>query len=225
MDKRSGFTLIELLVVIAIIAILAAILFPVFANAKEQSKFTGCSSNLKQLGIGFSMYLDDNNGRYPSPARNRVASEPLLHPSQDSAVVTWDVAIYRYVKNVGAFRCPSDGFQRPEFSRISGEPLPRSYTLNAQRGYNTWTQGEMKPRPSRYVLLSEWLRHANYYGTDRHAWNDFGGWDCCMGIRLAKSGVHLNGSVASYLFCDGHVKGWRPSEINANPSEHWEYLN
>ncbi|HEY3266155.1 MAG TPA: prepilin-type N-terminal cleavage/methylation domain-containing protein [Armatimonadota bacterium] len=63
--RRRGFTLIELLVVIAIIAILAAILFPVFAKARERAKSTTCLNNLKQLGIAMRMYADDNDGGYP----------------------------------------------------------------------------------------------------------------------------------------------------------------
>src|SRR5688572_2846551 len=70
--KRRGFTLIELLVVIAIIAILAAILFPVFAQAREQARTASCLSNLKQLGLGFKMYAQDYDenwpmGTYPGP--------------------------------------------------------------------------------------------------------------------------------------------------------------
>lgn len=65
-QKRSqGFTLIELLVVIAIIAILAAILFPVFAQARERAKASACQSNLKQIGLAFMMYTQDNDGKYP----------------------------------------------------------------------------------------------------------------------------------------------------------------
>ena len=65
--KRSGFTLIELLVVIAIIAILAAILFPVFARARENARRTSCVSNLKQIGLGIMQYTQDYDERYPLP--------------------------------------------------------------------------------------------------------------------------------------------------------------
>src|SRR3569623_3055117 len=66
--RRRAFTLIELLVVIAIIAILAAILFPVFANAREKARQTSCLSNMGQLGKGFRMYMDDNDGTLPAAA-------------------------------------------------------------------------------------------------------------------------------------------------------------
>jgi prepilin-type N-terminal cleavage/methylation domain-containing protein/prepilin-type processing-associated H-X9-DG protein len=75
MERRKGFTLIELLVVIAIIAILAAILFPVFVNAREKARQTSCLSNMSQLGKSFKMYLDDNNSAYPNcPGLDRLAA-------------------------------------------------------------------------------------------------------------------------------------------------------
>ena len=73
--KHTAFTLIELLVVIAIIAILAAILFPVFAQAREKARQTSCLSNLKQLGLAFEMYKQDYDGQYPIN-RNRTSSDP-----------------------------------------------------------------------------------------------------------------------------------------------------
>jgi len=104
MKRQSGFTLIELLVVIAIIAILAAILFPVFARARENARKSSCMSNVKQLGMGVTMYVQDYDEafplRYQGTSGNTgvrwypLAGQPtyLLEP---------------YVKSTAAFRCPS----------------------------------------------------------------------------------------------------------------------
>lgn len=93
MLKRNGFTLIELLVVIAIIAILAAILFPVFAQAREKARQTSCLSNEKQLGLAFIQYTSDNNERYPST------------PNSGDG---WAGRIYSYVRSTGVYVCPDD---------------------------------------------------------------------------------------------------------------------
>ena len=94
----SGFTLIELLVVIAIIAILAAILFPVFAQAREKARGTSCLSNGKQLGLSVTMYAQDYDERLPG-----------LEVAWQSAEFTWPQMVQPYMKNWGLFRCPSDG--------------------------------------------------------------------------------------------------------------------
>jgi prepilin-type N-terminal cleavage/methylation domain len=70
--RRHGFTLIELLVVIAIIAILAAILFPVFAQAREKARQTMCTSNLRNIGMAFLMYATDYDGKFPTPGGQRA---------------------------------------------------------------------------------------------------------------------------------------------------------
>jgi prepilin-type N-terminal cleavage/methylation domain-containing protein len=93
MQKRHAFTLIELLVVIAIIAILAAILFPVFAKAREKARQTACISNNKQLGLAFMQYIQDNDEIYPST------------PNWGSG---WAGRIYTYVKSTGVYKCPDD---------------------------------------------------------------------------------------------------------------------
>ena len=73
MSRKSGFTLIELLVLIAIIAILAAILFPVFAKVREKARQISCLSNMKQLGLGFAQYTQDNDEAYPCGMWQAVA--------------------------------------------------------------------------------------------------------------------------------------------------------
>src|SRR5437868_5451911 len=93
--KDSGFTLIELLVVIAIIAILAAILFPVFAQAREAARKTACLSNLKQLGLGWIMYAQDYDETYPLAAANYLIPLP---PPYTPVYPTWTYFIYPYIK-------------------------------------------------------------------------------------------------------------------------------
>ncbi|MFO7946111.1 MAG: DUF1559 domain-containing protein [Armatimonadota bacterium] len=105
---RKGFTLIELLVVIAIIAILAAILFPVFARAREKARQSNCLSNIKQLMTGVLMYSQDYDEMYPEAV---VVALPS-YTSPDGTTVTagfmpWPMCIYPYIKNVQIFNCPS----------------------------------------------------------------------------------------------------------------------
>lgn len=99
--EKKGFTLIELLVVIAIIAILAAILFPVFARARENARKANCLSNLKQLGNALSMYVQDYDERYPAADY----ADSRLSP----AGIFWASCLYPYVKNYRVYRCPTAG--------------------------------------------------------------------------------------------------------------------
>lgn len=111
MRNRKAFTLIELLVVIAIIAILAAILFPVFAQAREAAKKTASISNQKQLGLGVAMYTGDNDQCFPQSAyaitnQTLVGGEPA--PGAGSQIYSMYDALYAYQKNLDILRSPGE---------------------------------------------------------------------------------------------------------------------
>ena len=138
MHRRNGFTLIELLVVIAIIAILAAILFPVFAQAREKARATACLSNTKQMGLAVQMYAQDYDetvipfwyvyGAWSGqPWEQRMTTYILAQP---------------YVKNYGIFKCPSghqtfpNGMMDPSAPGGVRKPMEISYSYNSLRDTN-----------------------------------------------------------------------------------------
>ncbi|HEY3781330.1 MAG TPA: prepilin-type N-terminal cleavage/methylation domain-containing protein [Fimbriimonadaceae bacterium] len=133
---KKAFTLIELLVVIAIIAILAAILFPVFSQAKEAAKKTSCLSNTKQMGVGLYLYLNDyddslpmanypNNGSTSAFSYRAKGSSATSYPASN-----WADIIQPYVKNYQVFKCPDDASGPLVFSGSPVPGYPLSYALN-----------------------------------------------------------------------------------------------
>lgn len=100
-NRRAGFTLIELLVVIAIIAILAAILFPVFAQARQKARQAACLSNQKQLGTAVLMYIQDYDETFPTCNRAYNSTD------EQTGEASWMRHLYTYSKNIGIFNCPS----------------------------------------------------------------------------------------------------------------------
>jgi prepilin-type N-terminal cleavage/methylation domain-containing protein len=137
----TGFTLIELLVVIAIIAILAAILFPVFAQAREKARQATCLSNMKQIGLASNLYVQDYDETFPG--HNWPQGEGL-HALPDGrryrGHVGWPLLFYPYIKNLGVFICPSDDNPRDgwtdngkanPYNNTWGKPIPLSYSENA----------------------------------------------------------------------------------------------
>jgi prepilin-type N-terminal cleavage/methylation domain-containing protein/prepilin-type processing-associated H-X9-DG protein len=113
--QKHGFTLIELLVVIAIIAILAAILFPVFAQAREKARQASCMNNLKQLATGMLMYSDDNENLFP-PVLGRQPGERFIYP------MTWMARLQPYLKNTSVLVDPSSGHTNQDWNS-SGDLL------------------------------------------------------------------------------------------------------
>ena len=122
-SKRTGFTLIELLVVIAIISILAAILFPVFARARENARRASCMSNLKQMGLATMMYVQDYDEKYP---RSLTLPSPATQLPPDGYYWVagdwfWPQLLYPYTKSTQVVMCPS----APVVPfNTSGKPVP-----------------------------------------------------------------------------------------------------
>lgn len=151
--RRSGFTLIELLVVIAIIAILAAILFPVFAQAREKARQTSCLSNMKQIDTGLMLYTQDND--------ETMCAEVFMPPidgGKDNAF-SYDRQLAPYVKNDAVYACPSD--TAPRFDSdvwdgaYKGKLLKRSYAIiNTLRTEEGIARGESPDKNSGVIAHS-----------------------------------------------------------------------
>ncbi|MFH1631676.1 MAG: DUF1559 domain-containing protein [bacterium] len=195
MSKKSGFTLIELLVVIAIIAILAAILFPVFAKAREKARQTSCLSNLKQIGLGAMMYAQDYDETMPItqgyiPAATLIANQ-----------VEWIFTIQPYIKNKQIYVCPSR-----TTNAIYGGGTSDTTWGGCSYSYNLWLNRAASGRilsPATTLLFTE-LRN-NYC----YVRNDDTGW--------APEFNHNDG--LNVAFCDGHSK-WQKNN-KAGAGCHW----
>jgi len=219
-SRRFAFTLIELLVVIAIIAILAAILFPVFAQARERARMTACVSNMRQMGAALMMYVQDYDETFPycrfHGADGLAASRTYV----------WRNAIRPYLKNLDVLGCPSNPYSRTipgvptagnTFAKNGGnaegwqsEPeqrMPTSYSLNScaitWQPADTLKAGQSPPlrmgdvsRPADTILISECLwPNADLYGE----WLTRKDW--CPGVF-----AHQAGKVGNFIFFDGHAK-------------------
>lgn len=205
--KRRGFTLIELLVVIAIISLLAAILFPVFARARENARRTSCASNLKQIGLGIMQYTQDYDEKYPKGAGNTT-----------STTGNWAQVVQPYVKSTQLFQCPSnpnantarDG-NDPSLPAICGgyAPNPR-LIISRQAAPSIIVQGVgAVDKPSQKILVGE--LNATY--------NDvLAPWWSAATIESDAYAGHLG--TMNCLFVDGHVKALRPS-AQAEPFNMW----
>ncbi len=204
--NRKGFTLIELLVVIAIIAILAAILFPVFAQARESARQTQCTNNQKQIATSVLMYVQDYDETFPMSAyfgRNEAGQLRLF--------AIYDV-LAPYIKNVDIFVCPSyrPGIDWPQRVQAAGSPAPAVGTFryvgyipnlglfgenfcgaNIQKRTPVTKMAALEAPVNTIMLFDGYLKNAaplefyNFLGFARH-----------------KEGLVIN-------FADGHAKWWR----------------
>jgi len=213
--RKHGFTLIELLVVIAIIAILAAILFPVFAKAREKARQASCQSNEKQLGVAIMQYAQDYDETYP------------LY-SMSSPTRYWPDLVYPYMKSAQILQCPS--------RRGSGQiwPGPDTTSSNCAYGLNYASNGSnyagatmaQIKYPAERVIVGESYNVAKY--------NPFNNSTYTLAGLIARSNSGTTeGTPAPHndgenvLFGDGHVK-WMSSADLLSPaaaSKYWDARN
>ena len=216
MSRRpNAFTLIELLVVIAIIAILAAILFPVFAKAREKARQTSCLSNLKQLGLAVMQYCQDYDETYPISYQDAAGG-----PGTASQIpLTWPNRIQTYIKSTQLYGCPSDS--RPPNVDFAGcRPILQSYAWNRYAGidipawgyYNVLALAAVQA-PAGLVLFgddsSDWLT-AGYGG--RFNTLDSPDWFESLDTQVF-AGRHMGGD--NMVFADGHAKWVNSSGFNS----------
>ncbi len=208
--KQAGFTLIELLVVIAIVAILAALFFPVFAQARRRAYSATCASNLRQAGVAFGMYTSDYDGLYPiaidpadrdtpqiwdsfPPFKALIPQLPWLHE-----------VLQPYVKSKELFHCPADtGIGIEDFT---GQVLNAKPTSFGKYGTSYLYRTEIAVRGLHDSSFQE-PSNVNLYMDGSGIWHGSGRSDESIGVsEWYKSNPDLQNRRFNTLHADGHVK-------------------
>lgn len=182
--KRGGFTLIELLVVIAIIAILAAILFPVFQKVRENARRAACMSNMKQMGTAIAMCTQDYDEYLPKGYFN---DEIGGKQTGFKYYIGWEGVIYNYIKSPGIFTCPDDStgatkvIDAPPPGQPATPPGPLTVAIGQSYRYNTSNQPNEAytavslaalDSPSQSIQIAE-----SVPGVDNAYYNDLATWE------------------------------------------------
>lgn len=215
MRRSNGFTLIELLVVIAIIAILAAILFPVFARAREKARQSSCSSNVKQIALGHMMYLQDYDERFVSCYDDGMGSANR---------VIWADKLQPYVKNRQIFLCPScDVSTIPATGNMQGTRYAMPMQHVFPEGWVTVVSIGSFAAPAETAMVIEnyncWYQHVCPRHGEYHAnglLQTVGGRTSIVG-RLGEVTYPWHNNGLNVGFVDGHVK-WMSVSDMANPA-------
>ncbi len=208
--KPNGFTLVELLIVMAIVAVIVAILFPVFAGVRERGRRTVCQSNLKQIALAMQQYVQDNDGSYP-------------------AIHNWAFAANSYAKNAEIFRCPDAPSDEQtivslvDFSCVSAPcpvdaPYDRSHPVNYI--YNLPRLVTFSALPTAHsrgnhesVLATPstvWLNMDTYWTNNSSTY--YYGRSVSTSCGRAFEGTILHSGAGNYSYLDGHVKWLTPEE-------------
>ena len=229
-NGKKAFTLIELLVVIAIIAILAAILFPVFARARENARRSSCQSNLKQISLGVIQYTQDYDERYPNALTGNT-----------TGIIGWADAIQPYLKSYQIYQCPSETDVAPVQTTDPNLGGYTDYWYNARLSFNASNSQHNSginqsavTSPTLTIMLGGGSADSSSGGSTAryraNGCNPSGSATLanptttnCTGIELATVNglggtthtprphvMHLGGNV--YAFADGHVKWYKGSE-------------
>jgi prepilin-type N-terminal cleavage/methylation domain-containing protein/prepilin-type processing-associated H-X9-DG protein len=204
-SRKPGFTLIELLVVIAIIAILAAILFPVFAQARDKARQASCLSNQKQIGLGFLMYAQDYDGTWPCQAGDGV----LVRAAGGNGINYHDL-ILPYSKNEQIWLCPSN---IPNGS-IAVKPPAMGYHMNGNLITAAGLSEGAMAAPASLIALRESGNGRVFVNCYLRPYRG----NCDDVINYENNNPNLNfmphAKGYNLLFADGHAKWYKSGQAN-----------
>jgi len=215
--SAQGFTLIELLVVIAIIAILAAILFPVFAQAREKARQTSCISNNKQVGLALLQYVQDYDENFPSGwfYTKAITANYTSFAAGSTIGLGWANESYPYMKNAQVYKCPDDVTQNiAAVSGTHGPQYPVSYVLNANIPYAAPALAAMNA-PASTVMAAEGDNIVAEIPTTGEFYNYPGSWPtyCSAvtdGVNYVVSSPAQTGPTSGAYLDTGYIGGYKP---------------